>query len=130
LAFGHDEDSGMIIDDLRMQIHGMLQNAYLHDSLRALADRTRWLWVSDSTEALARFLAGVATVLSFASSTYSSDKLSFAAGCIGTIGMAINAFSMYGATEARERLARLNAVLRDVRLSQMSDTPPMTNHPT
>jgi hypothetical protein len=127
-ATRHDDDTGTnTSSSFTRQVQDFVHRAYLNDALTAISSRTTWQAISDYTETGSRILAGVATILAFASSTYRNDQMSFAAGCVGTVGVTLNVFSVYSAGEARERLARLNTVLRDVKLEQVSDTPPMTD---
>ena len=114
-------------DQVRSKVQLAVRMAYVRDALAAIRQRMAWQVVADACEASSKIIAGIATVLAFASSTYNREELSFAAGCVGTCGVTVSVFGAYAMRETRERLIRLNTVLRDVRVQEMSDTPPMTD---
>lgn len=111
-------------DDVRQKVQLAVRMAYVRDALLAIRQRMAWQVVADACEASSKIIAGAATILAFASSTYSYEELAFAAGCVGTFGVTVSVFGSYAMREARERLLRLNTVLRDVQITEISDTPP------
>lgn len=113
-------------EEVKTRVEVAVRMAYVNEALSNIKERTTWQHIGDLCETGARFVAGVATILAFASSTYKNEALSFSSGCVGTVSVTISVFGAYAHREARERLVRLNAVLRDVHVREVSDTPPMT----
>jgi len=112
-------------EDVKERVEVAVRMAYINEALTNIKERIAWQRVGDACETGGRFIAGIATILAFASSTYKDDGLSFASGCVGTISVTVSVFGAYAHREARERLTRLNAVLRDVNVREVSDTPPL-----
>jgi hypothetical protein len=112
-------------NDVKERVEVAVRMAYINEALSNIKERIVWQRVGDACETGGRFIAGIATILAFASSTYKDDGLSFASGCVGTISVTVSVFGAYAHREARERLTRLNAVLRDVNVREVSDTPPL-----
>lgn len=110
---------------VRERVEVAVRMAFVNEALSNIKERIAWQRVGDVCETGGRVIAGVATILAFASSTYKDQGLSFASGCVGTISVTVSVFGAYAQREARERLTRLNAVLRDVNVREISDTPPM-----
>ena len=101
-----------------------LETQYVRGARLSIAERDAWRTVADVTETLAKVLAGVTSIVSFAASTYKNPALSFSAGCIGTAGVTLAGFSSYALKESRERLARLNTILQDVDVRPVQDDDP------
>jgi acid phosphatase family membrane protein YuiD len=112
---------------VRERVEVAVRMAFVNEALSNIKERIAWTRVADVCETGGRIIAGVATILAFASSTYKEQGLSFASGCVGTVSVTVSVFGAYAQREARERLTRLNAVLRDVNVREISDTPPLGN---
>jgi hypothetical protein len=85
--------------------------------------------VADTTETLGKFLAGITSILAFSATAFPEQNkiLSFSAGIVGTIGVALSGWSQYAAKESAERLTRLNSILKGIGLSPVPADPDSTN---
>lgn len=110
-------------EEVKARVEVAVRMAYVNEALSNIKERASWQRIGDFCETGGRIIAGVATILAFASSTYKDEALSFASGCVGTISVTVSVFAGYAHREARERLVRLNAVLRDVSVREVSDSP-------
>jgi hypothetical protein len=94
---------------------------YIHEARELLHDRYAWRKVSNVCEATAKILAGMASVLAFASTSFEHPTLSFIAGCTNTVGLVLLLFGSYSSKESKERTHQLNAILAAVGVTPVPD---------
>ena len=119
---------GVLSRETKDIIRADLEKAYVRGARESISERDMWQNVSDFAETSSKVLAGVTSILSFASGTYKSATLSFIAGSVGVTGVTLAGFSVYASRESRERLLRLNAILHDIHVDPV--TPDAQDQPT
>ena len=109
-------------DKLQTEIVGEVETSTLRDVKESIRWRYLWTKCSHSLEAIAMACMSVSSILSFAAGYYVSQQwISFLAGTIGTLSLAILRYSTYAKSESRERTKDLNAILERVNISPMPE---------
>lgn len=100
----------------------------VHRALLAIKERHELRRTSDILEVTGKILAGLTTILTFTSSSFvekNTTMCSFAAGIIGTIGVALTGWSYYFDMESKERQDRLNVILKEAGLRPEKNPEPV-----
>lgn len=107
-----------LIDKIQKELIGT--NDY-EDIQRGLESRARWKLIADITEALGVMIAGIGTILAFASGFFKLEILAFLAGCAGVVSMVFIKYSAYALNECRERTMQVNMVLDKLGMAKIVD---------
>lgn len=111
----------------------------LHSIADDVKESHKFKHVADIAEIMSRLLAGFASILAFVASSFPKNDtiLAFSAGLVGSVGVVTAGWSFYAGKEAKERQARINAVLGDVGIRTMpelvlstDENAPTTSAPT
>jgi len=100
----------------------------VHRALYAIKERHDLRRTSDILEVTGKILAGLTTVLTFTSSSFiekNTTVCSFAAGIIGTVGVALTGWSYYFDMESKECQERLNVILKEAGLRPEKEPEPI-----
>ena len=88
-----------------------------------ITDTIRWRFIwrkgGDITEAMALITSLISTVLSFSAGVFDYTYLAFAAGCLGSISLALLRATSYAMKESKEREEQLNILLDKARIRQI-----------
>jgi len=88
-----------------------------------IADTIRWRFIwrkgGNITEALALLTSLISTVLSFSAGVFDYTYLAFAAGCLGSISLALLRATSYAMKESKEREEQLNILLSKAKIRQV-----------
>ena len=88
-----------------------------------IADTIRWRFIwrkgGDITEGLALITSLISTVLSFSAGAFNTTYLAFAAGCLGSVSLALLRATSYALKESKEREEQLNMLLDKAKIRQV-----------
>lgn len=99
----------------------LIEPTYYQDAKTSLEWRSRWKKIGDVSEAMAKILASIATIVAFAAGFFDLSILSFISGCLGTVSLVFLQFSSYAMNESRERTQRTNRILEDLGTMKIID---------
>ncbi|AFX92281.1 hypothetical protein CE11_00251 [Megavirus courdo11] len=95
----------------RDMIKQEVEKTYTSDIKYGLRSKSRWKLIGDIVEALSEICLLASTILAFSAGFYNYLLLSYLAGLMGTISLALIGFSNYAVKESRERTKQVNAIL-------------------
>jgi|TARA_B110000977_G_scaffold39700_1_gene53318 hypothetical protein len=88
-----------------------------------IADTIRWRFIwrktGDIMEGLSLVTSLISTVLSFSAGAFNVSNLAFAAGCSGSISLALMRATSYALKESKEREEQLNILLDKAKIKQV-----------
>jgi hypothetical protein len=88
-----------------------------------IADTIRWRFIwrkaGDIMEGLSLVTSLISTVLSFSAGAFNTTNLAFAAGCSGSISLALMRATSYALKESKEREEQLNILLDKAKIKQV-----------
>uniref|UniRef100_A0A6G6AAN0 Uncharacterized protein n=1 Tax=Borely moumouvirus TaxID=2712067 RepID=A0A6G6AAN0_9VIRU len=88
-----------------------VEKTYQNDIKYNLRSKSRWKFIGDFVEALSELCLLASTILAFSAGFYDYMLLSYLAGLMGTISLALIGFSNYAVKESRERTKQVNILL-------------------
>ncbi|QGR53725.1 putative membrane protein [Moumouvirus maliensis] len=88
-----------------------VEKTYQNDIKYNLRSKSRWKFIGDFVEALSELCLLASTILAFSAGFYDYMLLSYLAGLMGTISLALIGFSNYAIKESRERTKQVNILL-------------------
>lgn len=88
-----------------------VEKTYQNDIKYNLRSKSRWKFIGDFVEALSELCLLASTILAFSAGFYNYMLLSYLAGLMGTISLALIGFSNYAVKESRERTKQVNILL-------------------
>jgi hypothetical protein len=114
-------------NDLRLRImKELVDPSYYLDVKDGMTSMRRWGYVGDVCELLSHIFTGFSTAMAFAAGFFNNLHLSFVAGLCGVFALLVIRFSAYSFGEKMERSARVNNVLTNLGISQLSVSDPLS----
>jgi hypothetical protein len=99
----------------------LIQPNYLSEITTFINGRGNWRKMGMIMETSSKIMLGVGSVLSFASSVYSDQRLSFISGSISTLSLVCLQFSVYSFRESKRSTERLNILLTTLKIDPIPD---------
>ena len=132
----HNEDTASVTTDKPEEASLSHTSEFLYNKTREsikkrlnktiefdIADTIRWrfLWRKGGniTEGLSLITSLISTVLSFSAGAFNHTTLAFAAGCLGSVSLALMRATSYALKESKEREEQLNILLDKARIRQV-----------
>ena len=111
--------SEYLFNETRTRIKEKLNKTIEHD----ISDTIRWRYIwrksGNAMEGLSLITSLVSTVLSFSAGAFNHTSLAFAAGCLGSISLALMRATSYSMKESKEREEQLNILLEKARIKRV-----------
>jgi hypothetical protein len=106
-----------VSDDLKLEIiHKFIEPAYLHEVKEAIRGKTCWKKTGQVFETMSKIFVAIGGILSFSSGYYNDHVLSFIAGSVSTISLAMLQFSSFSYRENKQHGDELNIILQKLKL--------------
>lgn len=92
----------------------LIQPNYLHEITSFLNGRGRWRTIGMIMETSSKIMLGAGSVLSFASSVYTDQRMSFISGTLSTLSLVCIQFASYSFHESKRSTEHLNVLLQSI----------------
>ncbi len=99
----------------------LIQPNYLSEITTFINGRGNWRTLGMIMETSSKVMLGIGSVLSFASSVYSDQRLSFISGSISTLSLVCLQFSVYSFRESKRSTDHLNILLTNLKMDPIPD---------
>lgn len=90
----------------------ILNSHYFNDIKYNIRSKSRLKFLSDISQIFSYIFTSISIILTFATGYFDNLYLSFAAGCLGTIGLVLLKISSYFMAESKERTKQVNILLQ------------------
>ena len=111
--------SEYLFSETRTRIKEKLNKTIEHDITDTIRWRYIWRKSGNVTEGLSLITSLVSTVLSFSAGAFNHTTLAFAAGCLGSVSLALMRATSYSMKESKEREEQLNILLEKARITSI-----------
>ena len=106
-----------ISDELKRQIvKEHVEPSYIKEVQSSIRDKTCWKKSSHILQTISKVLVAVGCILSFSSGYYGNQVLSFLAGSLSTVSLALLQFASYSYGEYKKQGQELNIILQKLKI--------------
>ena len=110
------QDTSVSIDIKNKILKEHIEPAYIHDIKSMIYGKRGWKLCGQFFETLSKIFVAIGCILSFSSGYYQDKVLSFIAGSVSTISLAMLQFSSFSFKENKKQSQELNILLNKVGL--------------
>ena len=113
-----------ISDEVKVKIiKELIEPSYVSDIKFMIKSKKYWKITGEIFETMSKIMVAVGSILSFSSGYFSNPNLSFLAGSVSTVSLAMLQFSSFSYSENKKQGTELNIILQKLDL----DTIPLLN---
>lgn len=106
----------------------LIQPNYLQEITSFLNGRGRWRTIGMIMETSSKIMLGAGSVLSFASSVYTDQRMSFISGTLSTLSLVCLQFASYSFHESKRSTEHLNVLLQSIEVGPLPEIVDMERH--
>jgi hypothetical protein len=99
----------------------LIQPNYLDEITSFLHGRGRWRTIGMIMETTSKIMLGAGSVLSFASSVYTDQRMSFISGTLSTVSLVCLQFASYSFHESKRSTEHLNVLLQSIEVGPLPE---------
>ncbi len=99
----------------------LIQPNYVEEITSFLNGRSSWRKIGMILETCSKIMLGAGSVLSFASSVYTDQRMSFISGTLSTLSLVCLQFSSYSFHESKKSTEHLNVLLKSIEVMPLPE---------
>ena len=99
----------------------LIQPNYVEEITSFLHGRSSWRKIGMILETCSKIMLGAGSVLSFASSVYTDQRMSFISGTLSTLSLVCLQFSSYSFHESKKSTEHLNVLLKSIEVMPLPE---------
>ena len=116
-------DNLKISDDIKVKIlNELIEPYYISDIDYIIKSKKCWKMTGQIFETTSKVLVAIGSILSFSTAYFDEPLLSFFAGTISTLSLAMLQFSSFSYSETKKQSKELNVLLEKLNLDTVPDT--------